>query len=188
MDKRIAVFVLIGALLAMPVLADEQTFTVTFSIPSSISHSLSYGTVDGTCTNSVFYFRESDGTIDGSQTHINASDASGQACQNGTVSALTVTNGGNANINVSELYNATVTGVDVYVSQSGANMESVCADDPVADCVTLSTSPATVATDVAASSSVDLWHWANFSNADLGAGPGNSTSAERLFTTNATAS
>ncbi len=189
MDKRLWALVLIGALLATPVLADTQSFTVTFSIPSSISHSLSYGTVDGTCTGSIFYFRESDGTIDGTQTGINASDASGNVCQNASVSALTVTNGGNAAINVSEVLNATVTGINMYVSQDSAqNVYASCGSDPVTECVALSASPTVVATSVAAAGTVDIWHWADFSSADVGAGAGNAGSTTRLVTTNATVS
>lgn len=191
MKEKIFAIAVIFALFAVPVLADTQTFTVTFSIPSSISHSLSYGSVvgEGTCSNSIFYFREGDGTIDGSQGMINVSDASGNACQNTTVSALSITNNGNTAVNVTEMMNATVTGVVVRVSQQAtqiSNTSSCIGIGANQGCANITAVPITVVYGLASSGTANLWHWADFSSADVGAGAGSAGSTTRLVTTNAT--
>jgi len=69
-------------LLAASVYALNTDITVTFKIPSAISHQVAYR---GTCDATHFYFVEKDGTYDGTDTHINVSDGSGTYCQNESV-------------------------------------------------------------------------------------------------------
>ena len=169
-------------------LADLQTTTVKFIIPSSVSHSIGYA---GSCGSSDFAFLESDGTKDGTQTEINVTQGDGTECQNGSTSAITITNNGNDYINITlNFTSALPSGVTVKASNSSNGYESTCslteADIPVSgQCkIVNNTVDALLSYNLTASSTEDVWLWADFSsfNSGLATGAGGIT---RTLQTNA---
>lgn len=103
--KMIGLVVLLTVCLSAVVFADTQTTTLSWVIPSSVSHTLSYG---GGCSTSAMYFVEDDSSANGTDTMVlpkEGSSVSDANCQSSSVSAITVNNGGNVIIDV----NASIT-------------------------------------------------------------------------------
>ena len=82
-------------------LADLNETTVSWVVPSAVSHSVGY---PGTCDASNFFFVEHDPTIDGVQTKIlpKTSAAGDTNCQSAAAGeeAISITNGGNVTLDV----------------------------------------------------------------------------------------
>ena len=120
MDLRKIVFVgLIMIFFAVLVYAaTENNTTMTWVVPSNISHSLTYG---GACDSSNFYFVEDtctqDSDIDGngSQCVPQTTSAGGTDCQDATTIPITINNNGNVAINVDANFDAEFAGVDVNI-------------------------------------------------------------------------
>lgn len=185
-------FLVVATMISFSVIADEQSTTITYVIPSSIAHSLSYGVIGGSsCSSGAFYFREEDSTTDGYQNNINVTDASGNYCQNQTVDAITFNNDGNDAINLSvSLDSAPLSGVVTRVGQnwtsfpaSGCSLTQLITPT---DCVNVTNSEVLLFTNMAAAASNTTFWQANFTNANVGAGAGQAGSATRTMTSNAT--
>ncbi len=176
------------------VLGAIVTFRITYSIPSAISHTLSYGSVTGTCSSTIFYFIENDTVTDGTQREINVTDASTNNCQNSTVGGLKINNNGNANINVTmEINQSEPTGVMTIAgfnasSYQGAGCTRTPPQGPTnTTCVNITHSaPSTIAINLGIGGNQTVWVWADFVSADLGAGVGNAATTLRQAATNST--
>ena len=172
-------------------------FDITFSIPSFLSHTLSYGSVTGTCSSTDFYFVENDTAIDGVQYQINASDSAIRICQNDATSALRVNNNGNVRINVTmELNQTTPTGTFLVASNdsqgyrnpttsSGCTLSATAA--PVnGNCHNITNSAAIIVANLAAQGNQSIWIHTNYFNANLGTGVGVAATIPRRASTNST--
>lgn len=149
------------------VLADTESTTVTFVIPTSVDHSISYGTVAATCSSANFFFVESDAIKDGTQTAINVSgNVNGDLCQNSSVSATVINNVGSVNVNVSANFTAALpAGVTVKAKQ-GSSPSLPC---PGSEYATATTVPNGAAVLIAQNISAQVGNakvcwWADFSN------------------------
>jgi len=95
-------------ILASFTLADLQETTVSWVVPSAVSHSVGY---PGGCDAVNFFFVEHDVTIDGTQTKIipKTTAAGDVNCQTASASgeAMSITNGGNITLDV----NMTITSI-----------------------------------------------------------------------------
>lgn len=162
------VVLLIGGIYA---LADSETTTLTFVIPSEVDHSISY---TSPCSTSVFYFIESDSNKNGTQTHINVTDASSNPCQNVSTASMTINNIGSVNVNVTTNItdSALPSGITLKVAQNDTGYESTCSGPPVneTDCASITYGAAvTVITDLTAQTGTDdLWWWVDMSNFNNG--------------------
>ncbi len=98
--------------------AVENNTTMTWVVPSNVSHSLTYS---GACSSSDFYFVEDqcaqDSDIDGngSQCVPQTTSAGGTSCQDATTIPITITNNGNVGINVDANFTAEFAGADVNI-------------------------------------------------------------------------
>ena len=105
MNTRYLIFMAFITAFAACAYADTQTTTLSWVVPSSVSHTLTYG---GSCSTSAMYFVESNAAagaspVDGNAIKIIPYDAAsaGAACQDGSSkAAIRVTNGGNVYIDV----------------------------------------------------------------------------------------
>lgn len=166
------------------VFADTEQTTVTFVIPASVDHSLSYG---GTCSASNFYFVEVDATKDGTEDMVNVtSDTSGVAqCQNATIGGITINNVGSVNVNVTANFTASLpSGVTFKIAQANAGYQASCGGTvSTSTCADISTTAVLVAEDVTAQSGTqELWLWADMSNFNGGVA---TTGVARTLDTNA---
>ncbi|MFH1894959.1 MAG: hypothetical protein ABIJ74_00030 [archaeon] len=98
--------------------AVENNTTMTWVVPSNVSHTLTYA---GACSTSDFYFVENQCTLDsdvdgnGSQCLPQTTSAGGTACQDASTAAITITNNGNVAINVDGNFTADFAGNDVNI-------------------------------------------------------------------------
>jgi hypothetical protein len=193
--RLIAVFVLISIMtLSLVQAAQYADTTVTFIIPSSIAISLAYGNYNAnTCSGADFFFVEDDATIDGSQTDINVSDqaAGGPSnyCQSASIDAITISNDGNAAINITAVFTTALpTGVVVYVGDTNAATAADCADTELLSnsCINIATTPVILFSNVASAGSEETWWRAKFTSADLGAGAGQAAQTTRTLRINST--
>lgn len=90
--------------------------TMTWVVPTNKSHTVDYS---NSCSQSAFYFVESDANLDGYDIDGNAgrvaptSTSAGSAwCQSGSVASMLITNNGNAAINLDGNFDAAFSGVD----------------------------------------------------------------------------
>lgn len=169
--KKIGVVLTAMALLCVTVMADQQDTTVTFKVPSSISHSIAYAAA---CANNDFAFVESDGTKDGTQTMINVTQIDETACQTDAVPAMNISNTGNSAINVTMNYTAAVpAGTTTKASQTFAGYEAgACTDDQPPDgnvCLTITDTSKTIILNLAADAAQEIWLWCDMSNFNGGA-------------------
>ncbi len=153
------------------VYADIETTTVTFVIPSSTEHSVAYG---GSCSSSNFYFVENDTTKDGSQTMINATADTGatSSCQDGSTSAITVSNAGSSIINVSANFTVALpSGITVKAANATAGYESSCSGTVTATtCADIPNGASVIlAKNMAAQTgTADIWIWVDMSSFNSG--------------------
>ena len=167
------------------VLAESDSTTVTFVIPASVSHSLSYG---GSCSSSNFYFVEGDATIDGTQAGINAtSDSAGSnLCENATVAGIVISNIGSVNVNMTANFTAALpTGVVMKVSLNASGYQASCTGTvpTTAVCANVSTTAVTIVNSLTAvSGTQNTWWWTDFSNFNSGVA---TTGIARTLNTNA---
>lgn len=143
--------------------------TVTFKIPADIAFSVAY---PASCSSADFAFYESDGTLDGSQTHINVTQTDGSACQTAAAPAINVTNDGNTAIDITAAFTASLpAGITVKASQAATGYESSCTgtEPPASVCVELSDSSKLLADGIAAGASQEIWVWADMSSFNSGA-------------------
>lgn len=163
-------------------LADFQTTTVTWVVPSAVSHGLSYGAL---CTGSQFYFVEHDPTINGTQTkilpHSQNTYQSDKNCQNSTDTvAITLDNSGNVTIDANMAFTSTLeSGVTFKAWLGNSNncgadglggYQDTCAkfggDDSdvptTSECVAIGDSNVQVIADLAAAGDADLCFAADF--------------------------
>jgi hypothetical protein len=152
--------------------ADIEQTTVTFVIPSTIDHSLSYG---GTCSSANFYFVEEDASIDGTQAKINASSdsAGSNMCQDAGTAGIVITNDGSTAVDVvMNMSTAYPAGTNLKVAQADAGYQAVCdgtADsDGCADIPALSAGVTVAASVAGQGGTQELWLWANMSNFNSG--------------------
>ena len=178
---KIRSLVVLGVILMIAlttsVLANTVSTTVTFVIPSSVVHSVSYG---ASCSSSNFYFVENDATINGVQTAINvSSDSAGTSpCQDGTNPSMILNNIGSVSIDVAANFTTALpTGVTVKTA-STAGGYSGATTVPHGAAVSIATSIA------AQTGTQDKWWWADFDNYNSGA----ATSQTRTLNTHASAS
>jgi hypothetical protein len=111
------------------VLADTNSVTVTFVIPSQVSHTISYG---GACSASLFYFVENDTTKNGYQNATNVSSdttGTGAFCQSDTVSGMTLNNVGSSTANITANFTSLPAGITVKVSNVSIGWNWTCNDD-----------------------------------------------------------
>lgn len=167
-----AIGVLVYLIGISAVLADTEETTVTFVIPTSIDHSVAYG---ASCSSSLFYFVETDATKDGTQGGLNVtSDAAGaNKCQNTTLSAMTISNVGSVNANITANFTAALpSGITVKVGQNYTAYESSCTGPPVneSQCGNVSIgAPIVVIEDLTAQTGTDdLWWWCDMSDFNSG--------------------
>ena len=165
----ISIFLMLFVSLAV---ADISTTTVSFIIPSSISHAIGYA---ASCATNDFAFVENDGTKDGTQTKINVTQTDGTVCQTDTVSALNISNTGNDAINVTfNFTSALPSGIVVKTSIAYGGYESACTlgatDTPTAGaCHNITTTEALVANDIVAlTGSEEIWMWADMEDYNSG--------------------
>ena len=193
-NKRWIWIGIILSLLGIVTGASIVTFIVTYSVPSQVSHTLAYGSVNGTCSSTVFWFVENDATLNGNQMQLNTTDAGGNnICQNNTISALQVQNNGNVRINVTlELNQSALTGVITSAGINSSSYEGYCSGAATAapsntTCKNITHSaPAFLAVSVGPGGNQSVWIWANFINANLGNGTNNSATNARIISTNST--
>ena len=152
--------------------ADTKDTTVSFIIPSSISHAIGYA---ASCSSSDFAFVENDGTYDGTQTQINITQIDGTVCQTDSVSGLNITNNGNTEINVTfKFTSALPANVTVKSSLAYGGYESSCTlgatDTPTTGaCHNITTTEALVANNIAELGGTDdIWMWADMANYNSG--------------------
>jgi len=171
--------------------ADTQTTTLTWVIPSNVSHTLTYG---GNCSTTAMYFSEANAgsgatPIDGTATKIPPYDAEsgGAACQDGTSkAAITVHNAGNVVLDVNAVITTTLeTGVTLkaWLGNSGncgtggmGGWEGTCsktgADDSTVPtttaCVSIGDTTKQVLADVAVSGTAHICLAADFSGMTFG--------------------
>ena len=110
-----AIFVV--AFFSFPVLAaTTNTTTMTWNVPASRSHTITYG---GSCTSSLFYFNEfngEDSDIDRNTARVipssgvNVTDAN---CQSSSVVAMLITNNGNATSDIDANFQTIFAGADL---------------------------------------------------------------------------
>jgi len=100
-SKIIKIIYLLMALMILGsfVMAAVSTTTVSWVVPSNISHSVAYGS---TCSSSLFYFVETDGTINGDENKIvpKTSVVGDANCQSDSIAGMTVTNNGSVTIDM----------------------------------------------------------------------------------------
>ena len=156
--------------------ATTEDITVTFQIPSAAALSVAYA---GSCSTSDFAFIETDTTKDGNMTGINVTQTDETACQAEATPAINVTNTGNIVSNVTLHFTANYPpGVTVKASPSSfdsGGYNATCASiepPPADDCINVTTSARKLCTAVAVNDYCGVWTWADFSNADMGAGIG----------------
>jgi hypothetical protein len=110
-------FLVLGTLASA---ADLSTTTMTWFVPTIKSLSVAYGSP---CTSSAFFFVESNAQYDSDSdanwartvpqaTRVGAGDAN---CQSSSQSAITVTNNGNAVVNVDGNFSAALSGADINI-------------------------------------------------------------------------
>ncbi len=154
-------------------LADTTSTTVSFIIPSSISHVIGYA---ASCGSSDFAFVENDGTYDGTQTRINVTQIDGTVCQTDSVSGLNISNTGNDIINVTfKFTSALPSGIVVKASLAEGGYEASCslaaADTPTTGaCHNVTDSEEVlVANDLTAlTGTEDVWMWADMTDYNSG--------------------
>ncbi|HZX19987.1 MAG TPA: hypothetical protein VFF13_03160 [archaeon] len=135
--------------------ATEVNTTMTWVVPSSVSHTLAYG---GACSSSNFFFVETncvfDSDIDGNGSKCLPYDAAsaGSACQAAGTAGATVTNNGNVAFNLDGNFTAGFSGVDTnLVLKVWMGTGSGCGTSGLGgwaqDCtVTVATNPVTATT------------------------------------------
>lgn len=188
LKRELLIFLLLSSLVFG---ASIVTFIITYSVPTQISHTLAYGSVNGTCSSTVFWFIENDATLNGNQMQINASDASRNPCQNNTVPGLYVVNNGNARINATiELNESALTGVITSTGINSSSYEGYCSGLPGTapsntTCKNITNGfPVQAVFNLGPGGNQSIWIWANFINANLGNGTNNSATNARIASTN----
>lgn len=156
--------------------ATTQPWTVTFKIPTSVAITNTY---NSPCSDSVFFFVENDGTYDGTQTQVNASDAAAATfCEIDGSAAFDVANGGNAPTDIFiNFTTALPAGVTFKISQvaSGFGVAGVCdsAAPPTTGCIAISATNTTtaykIANDVAAAGNMSFHTWVTMASFNAGA-------------------
>jgi hypothetical protein len=130
--KIMAAATFFAVMAAMTVYADTQDTTVTFVIPSSIVHSLTYS---DSCSASNFFFVENDTSKDGYAIGINvSSDATPDSFCFGDEgnATLTINNDGSSMINVSANFTTALpSGVEVFVAQNYSGFWNGTGDTPI---------------------------------------------------------
>jgi len=118
MNKNILIGLITVFFALMVYAAVENNTTMTWVVPSNVSHTLTYA---GACSTSDFYFVEDQCTLDsdvdgnGSQCLPQTTSAGGTTCQDASTAAITITNNGNVPINVDGNFTADFAGVDVNI-------------------------------------------------------------------------
>ena len=113
--KALLVYALVFIFAALAFAATENDTTMTWVVPSNVSHTLAYGAA---CSSSEFYFVEDTCTFDsdvdgnGAKCLPQTTSAGGTACQSVTVAGITVTNNGNVAVNIDGNFTAEFSGVD----------------------------------------------------------------------------
>lgn len=166
--KRWFLLVLLGLLTVSVVLADTETTTVTFVIPSSVDHSLTYGS---SCSSTLFYYVETDTTKDGTLNMINASsDTSGASpCQTAGQGAFTVNNLGSASINVTMNFSSALpSGISVKSANASGGYEAQCTSTiaGLTACVNITNGAGARLIDnlEGQTGTVEIWTWVDMSN------------------------
>lgn len=177
------VFALVVALAAFAV-AEADTYTVTWVIPSSVAHSASYG---GACDSTKLYFTDEDSTSDGTMAKINVSsdaDANSAYCQDAASGVITLTNNGNTDINITAKISSALSGVTLKMATAYAGYEANCSG-AVADatCANINATFVLLEPNLAAAGTEEFWMWTDMSNFNSGAATSGIT---RTMTTNAT--
>ncbi|HIH21679.1 MAG: hypothetical protein QT12_C0019G0003 [archaeon GW2011_AR21] len=108
--RKARIIVLLAlVLLASFVIANQQTTTMTWVVPSNKSHSISY---PGGCSQEAFFFVESnaviDNDVDGNANQIlpYTNRTGGSACQSDSLAGILITNNGNAAANIDANFGA----------------------------------------------------------------------------------
>ncbi len=171
-NKYTAVVSIMLVLMSLIVIADTDDTTVTFIIPQSIAHSLAYA---ASCTSSNFACIESDGSYQGTQNYINITQIDGTPCQAAGTPAVTITNNGNANLNVTwQFTSALPSGVTFKVGNTSTMWQSSCSLSATStwvasQCKTVTDSTASkVAYNLAASGTEQIWAACDFNNFNSG--------------------
>jgi len=164
--------------------ADTDDTTLSWVIPASVSHTLSYG---GSCSSSAMYFIENDASPDGTDTQLIPYDAAsaGSVCQSSGVAAITITNNGNVTTDVNASVTSTLeSGVTLklWLGSSGCGAsglggyEASCSATGMTDatvpststCVSVGDTTRQVVADLAASGSQQLCLAADFTGLSQG--------------------
>lgn len=122
LKKRFVVFVFLAVYVSGVYALTEQNTTMTWNIPASKGHTITYG---GSCSTSAFYFDEAwetlDSNIDGNAMRLlpysnTVASGVGVACQSSTAAAMTITNTGNVATNIDGNFTGdTFTAADVNI-------------------------------------------------------------------------
>ena len=152
--------------------AEVDTTTVSFIIPSSISHAIGYA---ASCSTSDFAFVEQDGTFDGTETRLNVTQIDGTTCQTDSVPIINITNTGNDAINITfKFTSALPSGIVVKASLAEAGYEASCTlgatDTPTAGaCHNITTTQAIVANNLTALTGYEeIWMWGDMNDFNSG--------------------
>lgn len=175
-------------MVALLVHADDQTTTVTFVIPSSISHTVFYGQ---SCSDSAFYFVDEDGTYDGSMAKINvSSDSTANAnwCQNVTSAGMLLDNTGNDEVNFTAKWDSDLAGIDLIAGINWSSYGTECDGIPgyaAGNCTNITDSSTLIANNSGSGTNTSIWWWVIMDNFNSGAA---TTGITRTLTTTAATS
>jgi len=165
-----------------------ETITVTFVIPTSVSHTVYYG---DSCSSSLFYFIDEDGTYDGNMDKINvSSDATENQnwCQNTTTSGMKLDNTGNNEVNFTAKWASDLEGIDLVAGINWSSYGGLCDGIPgyaAGSCTNITDTYTTIANNSGAGTNTSIWWWAIMNDFNSGA---STSGVTRDLNTNATAS
>lgn len=175
MQKKIRGILTVGSiallLLAIFVIADTESTTVTWVIPSQVDHSIAYGEA---CSSANFYFVENDAVIDGTQAKLNlTSDSAGvNLCQTNDTAGMVISNVGSVNINITANMSTVLpAGVGLKAANASDGYEVICSGvSNSTACVDIIFGAAVIiANDIPAQiGTKEVYLWGNMTNFNAG--------------------